>query len=363
MKPSTLLIAILGLSLSSSLLAQQQERDPLRSPGVQAANDPNRNAFIMQNCADPASVMSPVNTGPATPRPPEESVPYDIHAIDGVVAEGQRWRSLWIETGNNADSPIGMSDGVIVAQNDKSQILKVRVDGKVELLATDTYTGGALAMNPEGELFVGERALNRGVWQVEPRQLFANTMNGEPLECLTTGVLNDMVPDSKGGFYMTMGGQYYINPQGVVSGPYGVNQGNGLALSADGRTLYVTGRLEGQEPPRNLRVPAGAPEPTRGLIAYDVQPDGSLRNERQFAWAGGDGMDIDAEGRIYVTGDGGCWVISPGGEILGFIPSPRRLISVAFGGHDNKTLFGIAIRDVEIFMMDVQTPGMTRVWD
>jgi sugar lactone lactonase YvrE len=361
MKRSTFFISLIAVSLSSAVVAQQQTADPLRTPGVQAANDPNRTAFVTANCSDP--FIPEPRAGGGAARPPEIPVSYEIHGIEGVVADGARWRSLWIETGNNADSPIGVSDGVIVAQNDKSQILKVRVDGKVELLATDTYTGGALAMNPNGELFVGERALNRGVWRVAPRELFANTMNGEPLECLTTGVLNDMVPDSKGGFYMTMGGQYYISPEGEVSGPYGVNQGNGLALSADGRTLYVTGRLPGMEAPANLRIPQGAPEPTRGVIAYDVQADGSLSNERQFAWAGGDGMDIDAEGRLFVTGDGGCWVISPEGELIGFIQSPRRLISVAFGGHDNKTLFGIAIRDVEIFMMDMLTPGMQRVWD
>jgi hypothetical protein len=37
-------------------------------------------------------------------------------------------------------------------------------------------------------------------------------------------VLNDMVADSKGGIYMTMGGIYYVNPQGVVSGRFGVTR-------------------------------------------------------------------------------------------------------------------------------------------
>ena len=33
-----------------------------------------------------------------------------------------------------------------------------------------------------------------------------------------------MVADSKGGIYMTMGGIYYVNPQGVVSGRFGVTR-------------------------------------------------------------------------------------------------------------------------------------------
>ena len=72
-----------------------------------------------------------------------------------------------------------------------------------------------------------------------------------------------------------------------------------------------------------------------GLVALDVQADGSLTNERQFAWAGGDGSAVDKEGRIYTTAGGaggGVAVISPKGDLLGTIPVPRNLINVAFGG-------------------------------
>ena len=337
------------------LFAQQQAAGPDRTPGVQAGPDPARTAWVNQHCSDPA-MPEPRNRGArgAAPSPGD----YTVNAITGVISAGARWRTLWTDTGNNADSPIGVDDGVLVAQNDKSQILKVRLDGVVELIATDTYTGGALAMTPDGTLYVGERALNRGIWQVEPRELFANTMNGEPLECLTTGVLNDMIADANGGMYMTMGGVYYVNPQGEVSGRYGVNGGNGLALSPDGNTLYVTGRLSDATPPAGLTFPAGAPEPSGGLVAYDVQANGALSNERQFAWAGGDGMVVDNQGRIYVTGNGGVWVIDDAGEILGYIATPRSMISVSIGGPNKQTLFGVAIRDVEIFAIDLIASGL-----
>jgi gluconolactonase len=170
-------------------------------------------------------------------------------------------------------------------------------------------------------------------------------------------VLNDMVADSKGGIYFTMGGVYYADPQGVVSGRFGTVGGNGLILSRDEKTLYVTGRLMGAMPPAGMSVPAGAPMPTGGLVAFDVQPDGKLTNERQFAWAGGDGTAIDNDGRIYTTGNGGVWVISPTGQIAGFIAAPRGLISVAFGGPNKRTLFGVAIRDVQIMAIDMQAQG------
>ena len=58
-----------------------------------------------------------------------------------------------------------------------------------------------------------------------------------------------MTADSKGGVYFTMGGVYYANPQGVVSGRFGIVGGNGIILSPDEKTLYVTGRLPGAVPP------------------------------------------------------------------------------------------------------------------
>ena len=77
-------------------------------------------------------------------------------------------------------------------------------------------------------------------------------------------------------------------------------------LSPDGRTLYVTNNT-------NVR-------------AFDVQPDGTTRNRRDFGALdgdnGGDGMAIDATGRLYVTAAAGVRVLSPEGKHLGLIPTP-----------------------------------------
>ena len=82
------------------------------------------------------------------------------------------------------------------------------------------------------------------------------------------------------------------------------------------------------------------------LAAFDVRSDGSLANRREFAklegGGNGDGSTIDAAGRIYVTTNPGVQVIGPDGKYLGIIPSPRPVISVAFGGPDKKTLYVLA---------------------
>jgi gluconolactonase len=257
-----------------------------------------------------------------------------------VIAAGQRWKTVWTGTGNNADGIIATSDGgILAAQNTNSAVMKIDRNGNVSTPYRDTNTGGALSMNKKGALFIVSRGLPTSVWQLEPaRQLLTNTYNGEPLDCIG-GVINDLTADSKGGVYFTMGGLFYANPKGVVT-RYGENLAtNGVILSPDEKTLYVT---------------------TRGLVAFDVQPDGSLTNQRQFATVGNDGTTVDAAGRVYSTaGANGVQVISPDGKVLGSIPTPLNFITVAFGGPEKKTLYGVANnqRFDEIFTIEMIAQG------
>jgi gluconolactonase len=97
------------------------------------------------------------------------------------------------------------------------------------------------------------------------------------------------------------------------------------------------------------------------LLAYDVQPDGSVTNRRNFTKyaqvntsAGGgdvgpglrykftscaDGMAVDKDGRMYVAGCNGIQVYSAQGKHLGTIPTARQIQNLAFAGPDKKTLY------------------------
>ena len=159
--------------------------------------------------------------------------------------------------------------------------------------------------------------------QITPqRRVLADSYQGEPLDCLG-GVVNDLSADSKGGVYFTMGGVYYANPKGVVT-KYGEATPNGIVLSADEKVLYVT------------NGPA--------LAAFDVQPDGALTNQREFArWEGWRRRWPGHRcGRPRIChGNPGVHVIGPDGKYLGLIPTPRNIIT-ALGGRDKKTLFILA---------------------
>jgi len=114
---------------------------------------------------------------------------------------------------------------------------------------------------------------------------------------------------------------------------------NGIQLSRDEKTLYVSDS-------NGIHV-----------IAWDIQPDGLVRNRRNFGTLEGrskrdnglggiptfaDGMTIDAEGRLYVATGAGIEVLSPQGQHVGTIPvrcPPADCQNVAFSGPGKKTLY------------------------
>jgi gluconolactonase len=247
-----------------------------------------------------------------------------------VIAAGQSWAVVWSWAGNNADGIIAGDDGTMLfANNDASNVMKLDpATGLAAVIHRDTNTGGAVSRSKSGALFLVSRGLNPAVLQLEPqRKVLADSLRGEPLDCVG-GVLNDLAADSRGGAYFTISsvGVFYASPQGLVSQyGQGIEGANGIILSPDEKILYVT----------------SGPV----VVAFEVRPDGSLANQRQFAMLrggkGGDGAAVDAEGRLYASTGSSVDVFAPNGEFLGSIPGPTMLHGVAFGGKDKKTLYAI----------------------
>jgi sugar lactone lactonase YvrE len=128
-----------------------------------------------------------------------------VKEIPGVIAAGQQWKDVWQVDGNNADGIIGTKDGgLLIAQNDKSEIVKLDKDGKTSVAYTGLNTAGSVAMNGKG-LFVVNRGLYPSIEQLTPvRKPLATKYNDDPMDCIGV-VLNDIVADSKGGVYFTAG--------------------------------------------------------------------------------------------------------------------------------------------------------------
>ncbi len=142
---------------------------------------------------------------------------------------------------------------------------------------------------------------------------------------------------------------YRIAPDGTLSQFIEAEFPNGLALTLDEKTLLVNN--------------------TRGLpyIQHaEIRPDGTAGHRGIFIDMWGeapgvpDGMKLDAAGRVYCTGPGGIWVISPKGERLAVIPVPEQPSNMAFGGAGLKTLF-ITAR-TSVYSVQMQVAGHPHPW-
>ncbi|HWG31858.1 MAG TPA: SMP-30/gluconolactonase/LRE family protein [Steroidobacteraceae bacterium] len=257
-----------------------------------------------------------------------------VTEIPGVIAAGATWELIWADF-NTADGIVGTPDGgILFAQEQTDSIRKLDVNNKEYVFVADAHGPGAVSMDSEGRVYAVQRTCtDPGRWHaascpeltrvamVAPEQkILANSFpDGKPL-----GRLNDLIADGKGGAYFTAAGLFYVNPHGVVSTIADKEtHTNGLMLSRDGKILYVTDVTK--------------------IVAFDVLPDGSTRNRRDFADLqgdkGADGMTIDAQGRLYVTASQGVHVLAPDGKHLGLIPTPRQPITIAFSGPEKKTLY------------------------
>ena len=121
-------------------------------------------------------------------------------------------------------------------------------------------------------------------------------------------------------------------------------QPNGLAFSPDGKQFYVD-----DDEQRNIHV-------------YDVSSDGSLANGRVFgAEPGGkhegvpDGMKVDKNGNLFVTGPKGIWVWDAKGNHLGTIVMPEQPANLTWGDKNYGTLYITATTSV--YRLETNTTG------
>ena len=162
-----------------------------------------------------------------------------------------------------------------------------------------------------------------GLDQTDDVQGIRRRLPIEPLDCIG-GVINDLTAAANGHVYFTMGRVFHVAPDGTVT-RYGDNlTTNGIVLSPDEKTLYMTN--------------AGS------VAAFDVQANGALANQREFVklpTPGGDGLAVDSQNRLYVTAGPNLHVVAPDGKVLGSIPAPYNLITAAFAGPEKKTMYAV----------------------
>src|SRR6266702_2887534 len=222
--------------------------------------------------------------------------------IPGVVAPGVE-PELVQEGFTFTEGPVGTADGGLYFSDIRvSRTFHLDPGGKITVVREQTNGANGLALTRDGELLFAEGDGKRISKRSRDGAVTTVTdgFDGKPFLAP-----NDLILDAKGGIYFTDPG-----PRPVVPGrptyvyylPSGARQPilldgsiarpNGLTLTGDGKTLIVDDTLN----------------PT--VFAYDVQPDGSVKNKRPFTQlrdiptgseSGADGIAIDREDRVYIT--------------------------------------------------------------
>jgi gluconolactonase len=268
--------------------------------------------------------------------PPQAPAPAETIAPDipGVVAAGTKV-TLIKEGFQGTEGPIAAPDGTFLfTETQASQITRIDANGSTSVYMENTNGSNGLAFDAKGRL-ISVQTVKPLVGVLAPTpSVLADSFEGQPF-----GRPNDLTVAKNGGVYFTDPNAkppavYYIRPAGgVVRIANDIERPNGILLSPDEKILYVA-NTNGEH-----------------VLAYDVQPDGSVRNRRNFAalegirktetgvTSGADGLAVDAAGRLYVASAAGVQVFSPQGARLGTIPIGRPPQNIAFAGPAKKTLY------------------------
>lgn len=258
--------------------------------------------------------------------------------LDDVVAPGTVAEKLAGGFAFTEGATVNAAGEVFFVDQPNSRILRWTREQGVRVFMEPSGHANGMCFAPDGALLVCADE-HMELWSVTPdgvKTVLAKGYGGQPFNGP-----NDVWPcPAGGGCYVT--DPFFQRPWWTHKGPpqgtrqvYYVPRGgaprrvtddlvqpNGIVGTTDGRTLFVSDIAAKQ------------------VWAYAAAPDGALTNKRLFCGVQSDGMTIDADGRLYLTGREGVSVVDAAGQLLGVIAIPEKwTANVCIGGPKKDTLF------------------------
>jgi gluconolactonase len=357
---------------------------PLGQPGgalVAGFNAPNR--IVVTRSAVPGTEVriavfaanGPLSDPPANriwvrsatldfyPTPEARGTPVDVvradAAVDRVVPPGTRVERL-ASGFAFVEGPVWVpaERALLFSDPNDNRIYRWSEDHGVSVFRTKSgYAGvdigeyrqpgsNGLTLDAEGRLTINEHG-NRRVTRLERNgdlTVLADRYEGRRLNSP-----NDLVYRSDGALYFT--DPFFGLPQFDRDPRAQLSHAGIYRLGQDGRLTLLSNELKGPNgiafsPDERILYVANWDEARKIVMRWDVQADGTLANGSTFAdltTAPGeealDGLKVDRDGNVFVSGPGGLWIFAPDGRHLGTIRLPELAANMAWGDDDGRSLY------------------------
>lgn len=272
--------------------------------------------------------------------------------VKKVVAEGASLKLIAKQFAFTEGPAVDKKGNVYFTDQPNDKIWKYDTDGKLSVFMDKTGRSNGMYFDKKGNLITCADERNE-IWKIDPAKKITVLIDGYK-DKLFNGP-NDLWIHPKGGIYFTdplykrdywkREGQrlaaewvYYlpINTNQAILVDSTIKKPNGIIGTPDGKLLYV--------------ADIGANK----TYKYTIQKDGTLTDRQLFAEQGSDGMTIDQEGNIYVTGKG-VTVYNKSGKQIEHIEIPEAwTANVCFGGKNKNELFITASKAVYTIQMSVK---------
>ena len=254
-----------------------------------------------------------------------------------VVAPGAKLEKLAGDFVFTEGPTCDKAGNVFFTDQPNNRIMKWSVDGKLSTFMQPCGRANGMFFDAKGNLIACADEKTE-LWSITPD--LKHTVLAKEFEGKMLNAPNDVWVRRDGSLYFT--DPFYKRPWwDYDKPPQGTEQV--YFLSADRKTLKrVTTDL--RQPNGIIGAPDGKTLFVADIVAnktyaYDIQSDGALANKRLRCELGSDGMTLDTEGNLYLTGKG-VIVFDKTGKQIAHIDVPELWsANVSFGGKDHRTLF------------------------
>ena len=252
------------------------------------------------------------------------------------------------------EGPAADKEGnVFFTDQPNNRILKWSVEtGRISVYMKNAGRANGLYFDNEGNLLAAADDKSE-LWQIDPDKNVNILLDN--FENKRLNGPNDLWVDERGGIYFT--DPYYQRDYWKRQKP-DIDKQRVYYLSPDKKEVKIV--ADDLVQPNGI---IGSPENDLLYIAdigagktysYKISENGELIDKKLFTEMGSDGMTIDHNGNVYLTGDG-VNVFKKDGKKIAHIPVDRSwTANVTFGGKNHDKLFITASEAVYVLDMNVR---------